>query len=144
MRTRGVEQIGQQPAADTAIAHAFAHAQIQDVAFASPDAQDAMAHDDTTDLEHTADVTDAQAVTKNAFAPRELVGRAFDVDDASVFLVVANNGIVRLNREATSDKANDERLIVPEPGVTSIGLTGDFVYYTTPKAVKRVPKSGCP
>lgn len=69
---------------------------------------------------------------------------AFDVDDASVFLVVANNGIVRLNRDATSDKANDERLIVPEPGVTSIGLTGDFVYYTTPKAVKRVPKSGCP
>ncbi len=69
---------------------------------------------------------------------------AFDVDDAAVFLVVANNGVVRLNRDAASDKANDERLLVPEQGVTSLGLTADYVYYTTPTAVKRVPKTGCP
>ncbi len=58
--------------------------------------------------------------------------------------VVANNGVVRLNRDAASDKANDERLLVPEQGVTSLGLTADYVYYTTPTAVKRVPKTGCP
>src|ERR1700729_2643142 len=78
---RALEQAHEDLLARAAAAERLRHAQVENVRLAGPDAHDAVTADLASHGDDTADITDPQAVAKDALAPGKLVGGPLDRHD---------------------------------------------------------------
>ncbi len=79
--TRNIQQMTEHPPPKPASLIARVDTDIQQMAFASGDRHDPMAHETPLILEHPAAVTDAQAIAEYPLGPGKLIGLPFDLHD---------------------------------------------------------------